>query len=197
MSLKSVGLTVVLVGLMIVISNRDVTQKIEKIDVRVSHLEEEVLGQVPVTQRNAPTSERDLECLARNIFYEAGVESEIGKYAVAQVTLNRWQMKQPKSICNTIYAKKQVGDKWVCQFSWACKGVLRPPEGPNWIDSQMVAVEVLLNGVRVLPLQEATHYHADYVQPNWAETEKMIWQEGSHIFYKGAKIVFVKAKGNV
>src|SRR5690606_39623061 len=31
----------------------------------------------------------DLHCLAKNIFHEAGVESEKGKLAVAQVTLNR------------------------------------------------------------------------------------------------------------
>ena len=34
---------------------------------------------------------KDVECLARNIFFEAGVEGTMGKYAVAQITINRLQ----------------------------------------------------------------------------------------------------------
>ena len=36
-------------------------------------------------------SDRDVECMARNIFYEAGGESTEGKIAVGVVTLNRAQ----------------------------------------------------------------------------------------------------------
>ena len=34
---------------------------------------------------------KDLDCLARNIYYEAGLESEEGKVAVGLVTINRSQ----------------------------------------------------------------------------------------------------------
>jgi len=48
-------------------------------------------------------SSRDEDCLARNIFYEAGSESEEGKVAVAVVTINRVKDGRfEKSICGVV-----------------------------------------------------------------------------------------------
>ena len=45
----------------------------------------------------------DLECLARNIYYEAGSESEEGKVAVGLVTINRSNNGDfPSSICGVV-----------------------------------------------------------------------------------------------
>ena len=33
----------------------------------------------------------------------------------------------------------------------------------------------------------ATHYHADYVQPSWAETKTKTMKVGRHIFYRWEK----------
>lgn len=188
MSWKNSGIIILAVGVMIFISNQNTTKEINKLDVRITHLEQDVLGVAPSKSRKAPTTASDIECMARNVFYEAGVESLIGKYAVAQVTLNRWSKTGSKSICNVVYAKTQVADeRWVCQFSWACKGKLDQPIGLNWEQSKKVAKKVLLDGVRVIPLKEADHYHADYVKPVWADPKRIVFKEGSHIFYVGAK----------
>ena len=60
---------------------------------------------------------RDEECLARNIYYEAGGESEEGKVAVAIVTINRVKDGRfDKSICGvvnqrTVVARSQSVEK--------------------------------------------------------------------------------------
>lgn len=48
-------------------------------------------------------SDKDVECLARNIFYEAGSESLEGKVAVGIVTINRVQdPRYPKNVCGVV-----------------------------------------------------------------------------------------------
>jgi len=51
----------------------------------------------------------DLDCLARNIYYEAGNESEEGKVAVGLVTINRSNSGEfPKTICGVVNQKTAV-----------------------------------------------------------------------------------------
>jgi len=60
---------------------------------------------------------QQVECLAQNIYYEAGYEPIEGQIAVALVTLNRvYSGLYPKSICATMTQKFEE----VCQFSWYC-----------------------------------------------------------------------------
>jgi spore germination cell wall hydrolase CwlJ-like protein len=48
-------------------------------------------------------SSKDIDCLARNIYYEAGSESEEGKVAVAMVTINRVRDGRfGKTICSVV-----------------------------------------------------------------------------------------------
>lgn len=54
-------------------------------------------------------SEKDLDCLARNIFYEAGSEPTEGKVAVGMVTINRSQdPRYPSTICGVVQQKTVV-----------------------------------------------------------------------------------------
>ncbi len=53
---------------------------------------------------------RQIDCLARNLFFESRNEGEVGMRAVGAVTLNRVG-KYGSSICNVVYRHKQ--------FSWA------------------------------------------------------------------------------
>ena len=125
-------------------------------------------------------TEKDQDCLAKNIFYEAGVENDHGKYAVAQVTINRLKSgRWGNDICSVVYAK--------AQFSWTLKKKLEKPYGPAWYDSQYIAHKVL-NGERVHPLKEAMYYHADYVNPYWKNSVAKIQQVGQHIFYTKPKM---------
>ena len=129
--------------------------------------------------------EKQLSCLSRNIYYEAGSEPFEGKVAVAQVTLNRVNSGQfPNDICKTIYQKNIFYEKVVCQFSWACDrdSGTRPPNNINYRESQEVAKKVLLEDFRLPSLKDAMYYHADYINPGW-KREKVA-KIGHHIFYK-------------
>ena len=129
--------------------------------------------------------ERQLSCLSKNIYYEAGSEPFEGKVAVAQVTLNRVNSgKFPEDICQTIYQKNVVYEKVICQFSWACDrdSGARPPNNANYRESQEVAKKVLLEDFRLPALKDAMYFHGDYINPGW-KREK-ITKIGRHIFYK-------------
>jgi spore germination cell wall hydrolase CwlJ-like protein len=124
----------------------------------------------------------EFDCLAKNIYHEAGVEPIEGKFAVAQVTLNRLkQGRWGNDICSVVYAR--------AQFSWTLSKRKRneQPKGELWAESQQVARNVLDRGVRVPSLAQSTYYHADYVNPLWAKSVVKIQQVGQHIFYRPAQ----------
>ena len=134
------------------------------------------------------TRENQLECLALNIYREAGHENFEGKVAVAQVTMNRVATGQfGKDVCGVVYQKNIVMEKVVCQFSWACDSAVkaRPVNSAAYNESYAVAKKVLLEGFKLDVLKEALYYHANYVNPKWP-LEK-IGSIGNHIFYKGKK----------
>ena len=129
--------------------------------------------------------ERQLDCLARNIYHEAGYEPFEGKVAVAQVTMNRASDSRfPSDVCGVVFQKNIFMEKVVCQFSWYCDSAvkLRPVNGPAYKESYEVAKKVLLEGFRLDILKNAMYYHADYVNPRWGKPK--IGQIGRHIFYR-------------
>lgn len=129
--------------------------------------------------------ERQLGCLAKNIYYEAGGEPFEGKVAVAQVTLNRVNSGAfPDDICKTIYQKNIVYEKVICQFSWACDrdSGARPPDNASYKESMEVAKKVLLEGFRLPSLKDAMYFHGDYINPGWKR--ERVAKIGRHIFYK-------------
>jgi len=135
----------------------------------------------PVTAQMRQTQ---LDCLARNIYYEAGYEPFEGKVAVAQVTINRTESGEfPSDICGVVYQKNIVYQKVFCQFSWYCTaaGSQKPMNGPVYTESMEVAKKVLLEGFRLRDLNNALYYHADYVNPGWGK--KPIAKIGHHVFY--------------
>lgn len=139
---------------------------------------------MPAEYVTAAERTRQLECLTRNIYWEAANEPFEGKVAVAQVTMNRLESgKFPNSLCGVIYQKNVFYEKVVCQFSWYCEGAhkMKPVNHPLWKESEEVAKKVLLEGFRLPSLKDAMFYHADYVNPGWKlpRIEKI----GRHIFY--------------
>lgn len=129
--------------------------------------------------------EKQLACLARNIYYEAGNEPFEGKVAVAQVTLNRADSGLfPADICRVVYQKNIFYEKTICQFSWYCDraATVRPLSQEVYEESMEVAKKVLLEGFRLPSLHDAMYYHADYVNPGWRKEK--IAKIGRHIFYR-------------
>ena len=136
----------------------------------------------PVT---ADMRQKQLDCLARNIYHEAGYEPFEGKVAVAQVTINRAESGQfPSDICQVVYQKNVVYEKVLCQFSWYCDSasLKKPMNGPVYTESMEVAKKVLLEGFRLPSIKDALYFHGDYVNPKWGK--KPVAKVGRHVFYK-------------
>ena len=127
---------------------------------------------------------RQLDCLAINVYKEAGYEPFEGKVAVAQVTLNRVADSDfPNDVCGVVYQKTK-GTKVVCQFSWYCDRTHRdrPVGDKAYEESYEVAKKVLLENFKLNSINEALYYHADYVNPRWNKIK--VAKIGRHIFYK-------------
>ncbi len=124
---------------------------------------------------------RQVDCLAENIYHEAGYESKDGKKAVAQVTLNRLESgKFANSICGVVKQKVEG----TCQFSWFCMPVKLRRESEAFRESMEVALFVYANYEKLRDITHgALYYHADYVNPRWRNVEKTT-VIGRHIFYK-------------
>ena len=137
-----------------------------------------------VSTVTAELRQKQLDCLARNIYHEAGSEPFEGKVAVAQVTINRAESGQfPSDICQVVYQKNVVYEKVLCQFSWYCEspGSRKPMNGPVYTESMEVAKKVLLEGFRLPSVQNALYFHGDYINPKWGK--KPVAKIGRHIFY--------------
>ena len=123
-------------------------------------------------------SKQELFCLTKNVFHEAGVESKVGKVAVAQVTLNRLKSKKwGNTVCSVVHSK--------AQFSWTLqkKKVRNNPKGKLWNDS-VNAVHEFTHGLRVKGLEKSHFYHTDYiVAPKWTKSMKVVTKIDQHIFY--------------
>ena len=124
-----------------------------------------------------------VECLAQNIYYEAGYEPEKGQVAVAFVTLNRVKSGHfEDDICGVVKQKF----KGVCQFTWYCENTTRSLTGRAemvYNDVRNLAVYVYANYDKLEdPSKGALFYHADYVNPKWKNMEYLT-KIGRHKFY--------------
>jgi spore germination cell wall hydrolase CwlJ-like protein len=139
---------------------------------------------------------QDTYCMALNIYHESRSENLAGKFAVADVVMNRVNNRSyPDSVCGVIYdaelkpswkdPTKEVPVRNRCQFSWYCDGKSDDPiEEDAWNESILVAHQSIYEG-RMLGLTEgATHYHTTYVEPYWASSLDLVGHIGSHIFYR-------------
>jgi spore germination cell wall hydrolase CwlJ-like protein len=149
---------------------------------KLDNLKQVRLDVSPITAQMRQTQ---LDCLARNIYHEAGGEPFEGKVAVAQVTINRAESGQfPGDICRVVYQKNIVYERVLCQFSWYCEQatVRRPLNGPVYTESMEVAKKVLLEGFRLPSIKDALYFHGDYINPGWKR--ERVAHVGRHIFYK-------------
>ena len=146
----------------------------------------------------------DAKCLAKNIYFEAGVESTAGKLAVANVTINRAiHVNYPNTICGVVRegihyynAKKDeyfpVRNR--CQFSWYCDGLGdNPREGRTWESAQELAKKVLVNfhDKALIDITDgAMYYHANWMEtyPSWSKKKKIMTSIDRHIFYGSNKL---------
>jgi len=144
-----------------------------------------------------PATEKSIECLALNIYHEARNESTIGQASVAWVVINRVQSDMfPNSVCGVVYEAryskwwkeahgKDVPLRHQCQFSWYCDGKSdRVYDWDKFEEARSVAYSVLMNKTPADPTNGALWYHADYVNPRWANDYTKTAKIGTHIFYR-------------
>lgn len=180
----AVGSAVIISNIFVAFSVSDVRQDVREVRGQVTELKEQV--QEIVLYKSNETVDftaAEKHCLAKNIFYEAGVEPHAGKIAVAQVTHNRLKTgRWGKDICSVVFAK--------AQFSWALdkKKKVTTPKGKLW-EASIVAAADFQQGIRVQDLERSKFYHTNWmaVYPKWADKTKQVHTVGQHIFYSGAK----------
>ncbi len=132
----------------------------------------------------ADMRQKQLDCLANNIYHEAGYEPFEGKVAVAQVTINRTENGAfPSDICKVVHQKNIVYEKVLCQFSWYCDqaALKKPLNRAVYTESMEVAKKVLLEGFRLPSVKDALYFHGDYINPGWGK--KPVAKIGRHVFY--------------
>lgn len=136
-----------------------------------------------------------LLCLMLNIYHEARSESLTAMMAVAEVTMNRVHDERfPNDVCGVVkegphrLSWKGTGEmipvRHKCAFSWYCDG--KSDEMYNEKSAKIAELIAMdyLTGLKTNFTKGATHYHAAYVQPFWADTLTKTTQIDLHIFYK-------------
>ena len=124
---------------------------------------------------------KQVACMAKNIYYEAAKEPHEGKLAVAQVTMNRANNKDyPSDFCGVVYQKTNG----TCQFSWVCEKSYPIHDEYAWEEAMYIAKRAMTEPIlhKELAKTNAEYYHAVYVHPGWKNT-KVVKKIGNHIFY--------------
>lgn len=164
-----------------------------RIEKEASRISVEVAAPVPVRDLVESLTAEDrqqINCLARNMYFEAATQGQIGMKAVGDVVFNRLANGlYPGAICEVIFEgpRDATGNllKDRCQFSWACNGQSHDVrDRQRWAMAYEVALKQYIYREKMPDLTDgALRYHATYVSPKWKgyiETAKI----GLHIFYK-------------
>ena len=138
---------------------------------------------------------QQIECLARNMYFEARGEGQTGIDAVAFVTINRVRSNRyPNTICEVVYQARRDRNgnpiRHKCQFSWYCDG---RPDNVKQRDferlyrrAEFVYVNYYLNLAMKDTTRGSTHYHARRVNPHWSRHQnyQQVAAIGEHVFYR-------------
>jgi spore germination cell wall hydrolase CwlJ-like protein len=138
---------------------------------------------------------KQVECLAKNIYFEARNEPFAGQFAVALVTLNRVKDTTfPDTICKVVYQGIHTADGFPkrdrCQFSWYCDGA--SDEVRNLVafnSTQKIANLAMLQYSKLKSegldyTEGAIYYHTYEINPRWSTSYPKVGRIGDHIFYR-------------
>lgn len=141
--------------------------------------------------QNTGFSEEEVTWLTKNVYFEARNQGIAGKIAVAMVTINRvYDSRFPNTIKQVVTQGHTYRNGFPirhrCHFSWYCDGKSdRIRDWRAYNDIKRLVLTYLQNRNIIFDITEgATHYHADYVLPAWAETKEKTIEIEDHIFYR-------------
>ncbi len=132
----------------------------------------------------ADTQETSLDCMAKNIYFEARGDGALAMLLVGQVTLNRIESNRfPNTVCGVVTQHKQ--------FSWFSDGLsdtapvnTSPAEKEKWKKATMLARTLLTKGNVLNDLTNGSlHYHNHDVNPTWNKNMDVALVHVGHIFY--------------
>ena len=147
---------------------------------------------MPMLELSNADNQKQIMCMAKNIFFEAATESTAGQLAVTQVVLNRVKSKYyPNTVCGVIQEARRHANglpkRDQCQFSWYCDGKGdEPREGRLWTQAQELAEHIFLYKDKYVDITDgATHYHAKYIDdPRWARADRRTATIDQHHFFR-------------
>ena len=130
-------------------------------------------------------------CLALNLYFEARDQPVVGQLAVGFSTMNRVKDKRyPNNVCAVVkQAKYHAWDmetpiRHRCQYSWFCDGMSDIPTNDKaMLEATILAANIFYGKVTDIS-SGATHYHATYVNPYWADHMTVLFRIDDHIFYR-------------
>ena len=129
----------------------------------------------------------EIMCIAVAIYFEARGEPLAGRFAVAEVVINRMRdPRYPSDACSVVYDGGETLHE--CAFSFYCDGKSDQPDlnSVDWDSAQRVA-QAVYEGRSAPVVGEATHYHSVNVQPWWATTGHVVAKISDHVFYEAVK----------
>jgi len=130
---------------------------------------------------------KQVACMAKNIFYEAGSETLPGQAAVARVVMNRVNHGFAETPCKVIYQTTVINENVVCQFSWVCeeKGNLNKASA-KYKQAEMVAYQTMMGMYKDVVPKTTLFFHSINIDPSWPY--KQVAKIGNHIFYSKQKV---------
>lgn len=128
-------------------------------------------------QANAQYDSRELECLAKNVYFESRGEPLKGQLAVIFTTLNRANSsKFPSDVCKVVYQRSQ--------FSWTSQRNRVIKERDTYQEIKQLVKEVVA-GKHTDVTKGALYFHANTIRkPKDFGAVKCTARIGRHVFYK-------------
>lgn len=129
-----------------------------------------------------PVDDRELDCLAANIYYESRNQPALGQLAVGLTTVIRArEANWPDSVCGVVKQPKQFS--WVNNLDKQHQRVSN--NDISYLEALNLATRILSGEYdNLLPVFNPTHFHTTRVNPSWNRKLAKIARIDDHIFYE-------------
>lgn len=126
-------------------------------------------------------NDRELDCLASNIYFESRNQPSIGQLAVGITTYIRSvEARWPDSICGVVHQPRQ--------FSWVNDSKQSQHISTSdfsYLGALELASDILAGEYdNILPIFAPTHFHTTRVNPSWNKNLDRLAVINDHIFYQ-------------
>lgn len=120
---------------------------------------------------------KEIDCIAKNIYFESRGEGIKGMTAIAHVTKNRVNSGNfPDSYCKVVYQSNQ--------FSWVSKRPKVDKTDEAWQTAKNLARVIYYVDLPQDPTYGALYFHSGKDKPYWTKKFKKTTKIKGHTFYK-------------